>query len=70
MGAVVSGDHRPSQRAGEDRQPQLPVLHAAHPLEMQQDAAHCFQGQQGSFSLKMTRVCWMSDGCAHEQNLK
>lgn len=39
---TLSGDLGSSGGAGEDRQPQLPVLSVAHPLEVQQDAAHRF----------------------------
>lgn len=40
----VAGDFGSSRWAGEDRQSQLPLLRAAHTLEVQQDSAHCFQG--------------------------
>lgn len=35
---------RPPGRAGAHRQPQLPLLRAAHALALQQDPAHRFQG--------------------------
>uniref|UniRef100_A0A8C4U725 RUNX family transcription factor 1 n=1 Tax=Falco tinnunculus TaxID=100819 RepID=A0A8C4U725_FALTI len=38
--------------AGAHRQPQLPLLRAAHPLALQQDAAHRLQGK--SFTLTIT----------------
>lgn len=38
---------RPPGRAGAHRQPQLPLLRAAHALALQQDPAHRFQGNSG-----------------------
>ena len=45
---------RPPGRAGAHRQPQLPLLRAAHALALQQDPAHRFQGRQTSV-FKMPR---------------
>lgn len=41
------GAGRPPGRAGAHRQPQLPLLRAAHALALQQDSAHRFQGNSG-----------------------